>query len=237
MDTVVAVDSSIGRNNVFALRNKFENLTTPTSTVDRRGTISIHPSHYPLETNTLGRKVARNSSFSFSTTSRTAGRSISDPVSSPVVHFPFLIRDRNGRYSNRSLQETSTYDSYTIATPPRKLRQLHISSTSSAHSSPSFSRKSKDKDKEKGSKEQMSVRLSPAQSLSSLSSPSPVSSTPSPLKSCAFLSSSVFNLAIEPSQCVSTDSVLSIVYLSSLVITIGYYLMHVVEKVWVIVFC
>lgn len=210
---------SEGRNNVFTLRNKFESLNAAAVPPpgDRRGTFSVHPTYYPLETNTLGRRVGRNSSFSFGSHPRSSSQGT---PSSPVVQFPFIIRDRNGRYSNRSLQETvssTPYDSYTIATPPRKIRQLQISS--SVHASPNFSRKAN----EKGVREQLSVKLSPAQSMSSLScSPSSsVSSSPSPLKTST-MSNSVFNLSIEPSQCVSQSKSFKLRYHYSLLLLLLY---------------
>jgi hypothetical protein len=170
----------------FDIRNKFENLAA-TKTIDRRGTISQGSSPYAHETSTLGRRVSRNSSFTF-------GNHMPNPSASlPVVTFPYIARDLNSRSSNRSLQD---YDSFTIAATPRRLKkQLQ---QYNGHASPNVLRKCK----EKLPKDPLSVmKLSPAQSLSSLSSPSSsLASSPSPQK---IVSSSVFNLAIEPSQCVS----------------------------------
>ena len=179
-DGGVSVEVSGGRNNVFTLRNKFELLAVPN---ERRGTVCGHSTPYPIETSTLGRKVNRGNSFSFGTKSR--GDAIDGPSNFGI--FPFIMREQRGRSSNRSLPD-SGYDSYTLATPPRRMKHVH---QSSGHISPcgSFSLS-------------QPTKLSPAQSLSSLSS-SPAS--PNPYMRNNSLSSSVLNLSIEPSHNVSNS--------------------------------
>lgn len=174
------------RNNFFTLRDRFETMTTSSSPTDvRRGTISSGSCH--LETHTLGRKITRGSSFSYSSKPSYPKSSSPHP---PSGLFPFVQRSRS---SSRSLQD-SGYDSFTLATPPRRYKFKHHDTVDCG--SPQVGHKKK--------MDYLTVGLSPAQSMTSLSSQSSVaSSSPSSLRSSPFMSSSVFNLNIEPSQCVS----------------------------------
>lgn len=187
------------KNNFFVIRDKFETLSSP-SFPDRRGTISSSTlghdhgtSSYQLETHTLGRKVTRGSSFSYGTKH--------DKPTPPTALFPFIMKDRRSHSNPRNLND-SGYDSFTLATPPRRFKFNHHESVDSS-SSPSRRQKSKDSNF-------LSVRLSPAHSMCSLSSPASLASSPASLRSSPSMSSSVFNLSIAPSNCVS-QSVLVVI--------------------------
>ena len=187
------------QNDFFSLRDKFESLATSPAP-DRRCTM-VSSSYQSL---TLGRKVARGSSFSFGTRSSSSVSSSSLSPSSPRVlpHLlPLVSREQKGRSSARSLQD-SGYDSYTLASPPRRLKSNRHDTVDFGGVSPIITRKQKSNGL---SDYNLAVKIAPAFSMTNLSCPSSLNSSPSPLKGSSPAAVSVFNLAIEPSQCVSVS--------------------------------
>lgn len=158
----------------------------------------------PYQSLTLGRKITRGSSFSFGT--RSSNSSVSSSSLSPsspriLPHLkPLVTRDQSGRSSARSLQD-SGYDSYTLASPPRRTKHDRHDTIDFGGISPMIQRKQISNG---FNDHHLSVKMSPAFSMSNLSCPPSVNNSPAPLKGSSPVSVSVFNLAIEPSQCVST---------------------------------
>ena len=186
---IVNGDVRVAQSNFFAIRNKFESKSFDRE--ERRTTIT--GAHFPYETSTLGRRPNRTGSFNF----------VSKENCSSIkpAGFPFLLRDQQGRSSNRSLPD-SGYDSYTIPTPPRSHKrkpQTGSTPTSSPRSHRTEYKKPKEKmGFEKRKLSTVGLLLSPAQSMTNLAlSYPPRSPTHAPLRGC--VSASVFNLAIAPS--------------------------------------
>ena len=199
------------QNNFFTLRDKFESLASSPAP-DRRCTM-VSSSYQSL---TLGRKVARGSSFSFGSRSSSSSLSPSSPQVRPHL-LPLVSREQKGRSSARSLQD-SGYDSYTLASPPRRLKSNRHDTVDYGGISPIITRKIPN-----GLSDcNLAVKMTPAFSmtnLTNLSCPGSLNSSPSPLKGSSPASVSVFNLAIEPSQCVSSTLLCTLILILYLMYT------------------